>query len=215
MRVLAHARASSSSSAPAPALAPIDRRPLAALKRRNVAGDDIFTVDGVLTARECADIIRCIESNNAFAPSTSRGPAFGEAWRRNGRFQTDDDAFAKALWRSSGVGQFFKGGLDDASGLNPNIRVYRYVTGEHFGPHIDERVMAFGRWSAYTALFYLSDVEDGGRTIFYDAKGRPEHFVEPRVGRALFFRHGVHCCEHEGEQVRRGVKYVLRSDVLF
>ena len=212
MRTL-NARAAAAPAAHA--LAPIDRRPLPALARRNIAGDDIFTVDDVLTPRECQDIIRGIENKNAFAPSTSRGPKFGEAWRRNGRFQTDDDAFADALWRSSGVAQFFSGGLEDARGLNGNIRVYRYTHGEHFGPHIDERVMARGRWSAYTAVFYLSDVEEGGRTIFYDVKGRAEHFVEPRVGRALFFRHGAHCCEHEGEQVRRGVKYVLRSDVMF
>ena len=46
-------------------------------------------------------------------------------------------------------------------------------------------------------------------------RGRVVACVEPRVGRALLHRHGAACLEHEGRAVRSGVKYVLRSDVVF
>jgi len=46
-------------------------------------------------------------------------------------------------------------------------------------------------------------------------KGRMVACVAPRVGRALLHRHGAACLEHEGRAVRCGVKYVLRSDVVF
>ena len=39
--------------------------------------------------------------------------------------------------------------------------------------------------------------------------------VAPRPGLALLHLHGDDCLEHEGAQVLSGVKYVLRSDVVF
>jgi hypothetical protein len=39
--------------------------------------------------------------------------------------------------------------------------------------------------------------------------------VKPRPGLALLHLHGDDCLEHEGAEVLFGVKYVLRSDVLF
>jgi alpha-1,3-mannosyltransferase len=80
---------------------------------------------------------------------------------------------------------------------------------------VDERVFARGYVSGYTALYYLSDACEGGRTIFYDERGDERCSVTPKIGRALYFRHGVDTPEHEGEEVRSGTKYVLRSDVLF
>lgn len=39
--------------------------------------------------------------------------------------------------------------------------------------------------------------------------------VAPRPGLALLHKHGEHCLDHEAAEVRSGVKYVLRSDVVF
>jgi hypothetical protein len=36
--------------------------------------------------------------------------------------------------------------------------------------------------------------------------------VVPRTGHALIFEHGL---RHQGAEVSRGIKYVLRSDVMF
>lgn len=55
----------------------------------------------------------------------------------------------------------------------------------------------------------------GGETIFYNDSGARMHAVAPRAGMALLHLHGDDCLEHEGAAVRSGVKYVLRSDVVF
>ena len=39
--------------------------------------------------------------------------------------------------------------------------------------------------------------------------------VEPQAGMALLHRHGAACLLHEARPVVKGVKYVLRSDVVF
>ena len=39
--------------------------------------------------------------------------------------------------------------------------------------------------------------------------------VEPQEGMALLHRHGDRCLLHEAMPVEKGVKYVLRSDVIF
>ena len=185
--------------------------------------NDIIVVDGALTPRECQNIVGAIEGRDSdgFELSTSRGPKYGEAWRKNGRFQREDEGFADALWkaltRRCGDTNIFDFDIDDALGFNSNIRCYRYrgSEGEHFGAHVDGRVRARGGQSKFTALFYLSEVEEGGRTIFYDERGEERCAIAPKTGRALFFRHGHDLPEHEGEMVHRGTKYVLRSDVMF
>lgn len=39
--------------------------------------------------------------------------------------------------------------------------------------------------------------------------------VAPRPGLALLHKHGEHCLDHEAAEVKSGIKYVLRSDVVF
>jgi hypothetical protein len=55
----------------------------------------------------------------------------------------------------------------------------------------------------------------GGETIFYGATGHVIKSVAPLGGMALLHLHGEDCLEHEGATVKSGVKYVLRSDVVF
>ncbi len=55
----------------------------------------------------------------------------------------------------------------------------------------------------------------GGETVFYGPRGREVARVAPKAGLALLHRHGDECLEHEGAAVQAGLKYVLRSDVVF
>lgn len=77
--------------------------------------------------------------------------------------------------------------------------------------------------SEWTLLIYLSPPSpasplQGGETIFHlpGKKGR-DVTVVPKSGMALLHRHGSgrECLSHEGAEVRKGQKWVLRSDVLF
>ena len=46
-------------------------------------------------------------------------------------------------------------------------------------------------------------------------KGKVVASVCPEAGLALLHKHGDDCLLHEGRPVTTGVKYVLRSDVIF
>ena len=57
-------------------------------------------------------------------------------------------------------------------------------------------------------MVYLNDDFAGGETEFVDLR----RTIVPRTGSALLFQHML---LHAGETVTSGVKYVLRSDVLY
>ena len=96
--------------------------------------------------------------------------------------------------------------------MHERFRFYRYVTAEHFGAHHDGCVSRGDtEVSKMTFMVYLSDVELGGETIFY-SDGRVQFEVRPGTGKALIFDH---LRMHEGAAVRKGTKYVLRTDVMY
>lgn len=121
--------------------------------------------------------------------------------------------------------------FDGCVGLNENLRIYRYCPGHYFGSHYDDSVavdvevppgddyaVVPGR-TRWTLLIYLTgDGEvDGGATVFYpddNNKARAESF-KPRKGMALLHKHGDDCLFHEGELVKSGFKWVLRSDLVW
>jgi predicted 2-oxoglutarate/Fe(II)-dependent dioxygenase YbiX len=96
-----------------------------------------------------------------------------------------------------------------AVGANERLRCYRYQPGQYFAPHFDGAfVRSRGERSLLTFMVYLNAVEGGGATRF------PDHEVAftPRPGAALLFNHML---LHEGAPVTAGVKYAVRSDVMF
>ena len=250
-----NAAASSSSPAPAPAEpgaapASISRGVKLSRKKHLVAtevGECAWIVRGVLSPKEASRLVSSADARG-YARATSRGPKHGEARRDHGRAGYDDDAFAVALWRDTGLAEAVDaspiadlvaargggGGGRRPAGLNPSLRVYKYAPGEVFGAHFDDSAdTALGR-TELTFLLYLTGggggggggvipgINDGtlhgGDTVFYrgahdDAK--ETHRVKPVCGTSLMFRHGAACAPHASEAVQRGIKIVLRSDVVF
>jgi predicted 2-oxoglutarate/Fe(II)-dependent dioxygenase YbiX len=96
-----------------------------------------------------------------------------------------------------------------AVGLNERFRCYRYEPGQRFAPHYDGAfVRDEDERSHLTFMIYLNEGFGGGATAFLDN----EVTVVPRTGMALLFQHFQ---LHEGCAVTSGVKYVLRTDVMF
>jgi hypothetical protein len=92
-------------------------------------------------------------------------------------------------------------------GLNEVLRCYKYLPGEQFRRHED---FAF-EWSEtrrtfYTVLFYLNNEYTGGETTF------DHNQVVPETGLAVIFPHELY---HSGNMVQTGIKYAMRSDVIF
>jgi hypothetical protein len=88
------------------------------------------------------------------------------------------------------------------------LRIYRYEVGHHFGLHTDQSYPRDDARSLLTLLVYLDDDFEGGETEFPE-QGRT---IVPRAGAALWFQHAL---LHAGKAVVRGVKHVLRTDVLY
>lgn len=85
-----------------------------------------------------------------------------------------------------------------------------------------------GEETEFTLLIYLNGSESeaeladlgqealqGGETIFWKTKTKQLVAVAPKRGMALLHAHGRRCLMHEGAEVLKGQKYMLRSDVMY
>ena len=125
--------------------------------------------------------------------------------------------------------------------LSHRIAHYRYDDGDVFNPHTDgewpgqgagpgadgepgEEVWP-GVMSRLSMLLYLNEASpetfQGGETLLYHTRDRRKvaKAVNPRMGSALFFRHGngPESALHEGSRVRKigESKYVVRLNILY
>lgn len=169
----------------------------------------LFLLKNVLSERECTDAIARAEAIGfERAPITT---AFGfehrPEIRNNDRVMVDDVETASFLWQR--VGSFVPEciGGRRAIGLNERIRYYKYGAGQRFAMHSDGYFRREnGEQSFLTFMLYLNQDFSGGETIFDVTE------IRPQTGMALVFTHEL---VHEGAVVRRGFKYVLRTDVMY
>lgn len=172
----------------------------------------IITVEHLLDGEECGALIERIErAGPTVAPiTTSRGFEMRPDLRNNSRVMFDDVALAATLFER--ILPHVPRRLErewELCGANERLRCYRYEAGQYFAPHFDG---AFVRHpderSLLTFMVYLNDCPHGGATNFF-ASG---HSVTPKTGTALLFNHHL---LHEGAEVTGGVKYALRSDLMY
>jgi Rps23 Pro-64 3,4-dihydroxylase Tpa1-like proline 4-hydroxylase len=101
------------------------------------------------------------------------------------------------------------------SRLNERLSYLRYGAGNYFRGHCDGQLeLPDGRKSRVTVQVYLgNDDVEGGATRFWDQKQKNWYDVDPKKGRVLIFQQrGLW---HSGEDVIKGTKFTLRSDLLF
>ena len=100
----------------------------------------------------------------------------------------------------------------DLLGLSGNFRFYKYLPGNKFKKHRDGNQLEEGGVSLFTVLFYLNDVEEGGETAVYDPSLENRILVKAEEGKLLIFNHTI---AHTGEEVTKGIKYILRTDLIY
>lgn len=184
------------------------------LERCSLHSELVFTIPGFLLPDECACWIKFAEETGF--EETKHPAAAGYAHRDNGRLQFTDTFVASLIFeRMRKALPTCSGKI--AVGCSSNIRIYRYFEGQRFGKHIDDSNFEkeTGSWSEFTLLLYLNEVNLGGETVFYDGSKKAVLTVSPVAGLALIHGHGERCMLHEGRSVKRGVKYLLRTDVLY
>ncbi len=172
-----------------------------------------LVVPGLFSAEECVATIAAAER----AGFEAMGSRYPDAYRNNDRGVLDHAGLAATLferlspslpatWEEDGARWRLRG-------LNSRFRFCRYRAGQQFTRHRD------GAWSPapglrswLTVMLYLNDASEftGGATRFDTADGVDA--VAPRTGQGIVFDHRLW---HDGEAVRAGTKYVMRTDVLY
>jgi predicted 2-oxoglutarate/Fe(II)-dependent dioxygenase YbiX len=191
------------------------------MRRELLLDEDIFLIREFLTPGECAEHIRLSEdAGYDDAPiTTGRGAVVRKDVRNNDRVMIDDPTLATELFARAEP--FLPADFLNwmAVGLNERFRYYRYTTGQKFDWHFDGPFTRdTGESSKLTFMIYLNDGFLGGETVFNLKRHGvvrdtdPVLRVFPTAGTALVFRHDV---LHTGAMVLDGVKYVIRTDVMY
>ncbi|REG86553.1 prolyl hydroxylase family protein [Marinomonas pollencensis] len=212
------------------------------IERKEIAGvPGAFQLLNVFSEEECKAFIQATET---MGYTEDAAVSLGRNVRHNMNLNwIIDEVTERTIWQrispflAKEAAQLERAAL----GLNQRCRFYRYQSGDFFGIHTDgawpgSRIIngqpvvdSFGdRYSLYTCLIFLSEDFSGGETQFLVDQDDPSlparklknaQQVEVRtpVGGLLFFPHGSHPlhCLHGSTIITEGVKYIIRSDVLF
>lgn len=200
-----------------------------AVRREDVA-TGVFLLHGLMTVKECRRLVGVAEELGF----SHAGLAIGDdtyrvnlAARNNLRVVLDAPALAAGLWSRlrERVDPLHEGAA--ARAVNTRFRVYRYEQGQRFAPHVDVRTTVPGGETRYSLMIYLSDAFGAGETRFFETKDRATRrgqargrkfdnrvrfSLRPPVGSAVVFDHLL---LHEGAEVESGVKYAVRSDLVY
>jgi predicted 2-oxoglutarate/Fe(II)-dependent dioxygenase YbiX len=171
--------------------------------------DQIWTIHNFLSPEECAALITSSEQIGFSEAEVSLpgGAQMMKGLRNNFRLLHQDVALAEELWGK--LRDFCPESIEgsQAVGLNEQFRFYKYESAQRFKRHIDGRFRRNEQEeSRITFMIYLNNDFEGGETAF------DEVIIRPKTGSALCF---IHELKHEGRPVKSGIKYVLRSDVLY
>lgn len=182
----------------------------------------ILTMRRVLTPQFCGEMIERGEMIGFKEASvrTRHGQKMMKTIRDNERVMFNDRNLADGLFQKITPGlEHFKIDGEEPVCLNDYFRIYKYRPGQRFNQHKDGQEFIGGMISHVSVLFYLNDDYTGGETGFYryvHRYGSLEHDtiakVEPEVGSSLMFLHNIF---HSGNKVEDGMKYVLRTDLLY
>jgi len=177
--------------------------------KSNQLAPGIFKVESFLTSLECDGLIRRAEAQGfeKATIATSGSHKVEPKTRNNDRVIIDDPQLAGAFWAR--IAEFSPRVIAgrQARGLNERFRFYRYAPGQKFVWHADGSFRRDnGELSLLTFMIYLNEGYRGGATRFEELE------VVGKLGMALVFEHTLF---HEGSEVLEGVKYVLRSDVMY
>ncbi|MBV8658846.1 MAG: 2OG-Fe(II) oxygenase [Burkholderiales bacterium] len=172
-------------------------------------GAGVFTIESFLTPEECSQYIQlseCIgfEESEIVTPD---GASMVKSVRNNDQIIFDDEALASMLLARAKSHLPQTMGDWKLNGFNSRMRFYRYEPGQYFKWHRDNAYIVSETEESYlTFLMYLNEEYAGGATEFkWDS-------IQPKTGLALAFPHEL---LHQGASIESGVKYVLRTDVMY
>lgn len=167
-------------------------------------------VEDLLSEKECDDLIVLAEEGGFEDPTikTPEGEVVDKTVRNNGRYIFENPEYAAQLFDR------FKDQLPERlddwklKELNPHMKIYKYSEGQAFRMHKDVPYVAPNNDRSFlTMLIYLNEGFEGGETFFL-----LDDSVYPKTGKGVIFQQNV---MHAGVEVTEGVKYALRTDVMY
>lgn len=175
---------------------------------------EAFCLYNVFSEEECEALVTKAEESG-FGKTN-----FPQKYRGNLRLQNDDPQLAALLFERI-RGQLPETiEMDDDTwhlmGLNTRFRNSKYYPGTVFEQHTDASfLLSLTEQSFFTVNIYMNEGFEGGHTRFFknnELKGD----VTPVTGMALIFRQPPgQNYQHDGERVLSGLKYLLRTDVMY
>jgi len=171
--------------------------------------DEIYIIQNFWTKEKCDLFIKETEAKG-YRDATidaGMGQRVVKSVRNNKRVMYVDSDLASDIWTN--LSQFVpqRIGNSNVVGLNEMFRFYRYNPEEEFKRHRDQSFIRNNQESSYyTFMIYLNDNFEGGETTFADKT------IQPLTGMALIFLHSL---EHAGSLIKKGTKYVLRTDIMY
>lgn len=170
----------------------------------------VFLIEDFLSEAECDDYIALSEGKTFEEAKINVGgrQMMSKGIRNNDRLMIFDNKMAENLFRKAS--EFLPQEHENCNLLNFNemFRVYKYSPGQQFKMHRDGSYIRNEKEkSFYTFLIYLNDDFEGGETEFENL-----FTVATKKGTALVFYHPL---RHEGKTLISGLKYVLRTDVMY
>ncbi|TGJ83400.1 hypothetical protein E0Z10_g5362 [Xylaria hypoxylon] len=200
---------------------------------------DLSLMKDVLTRQECMSIVAAMETVGFLPDCPLRDDGSASSILAHNVYWVVDNAFHDALWKRVSPHIPSQIGGRKARGINRRFRVYRYVPGAEYRCHfdggwppsgVDPKTGAYvydasptgaKQSSLFTFLVYLNDEFEGGETTFFTPsirEGVMNAFpVRPTMGSVALFPHGDArgALLHEGTGVKKGAKYIIRTDVEF
>jgi len=179
-----------------------------------------ITIDNVLSVEECTKIIQRSEEAQfqRALVNIGNGEILDADYRNSDRCIIDDTDFASVLFER--IRPFLPVTVKSAGylnwrvcGLNERMRILRYSEEHFFAPHRDGCYMRnTEEMSFMTIMIYLNSDFGGGSTNLISSAPNDNVEVVPKSGGVFVFDHAV---KHEGGRVTNGVKYAIRTDVMY
>lgn len=182
-----------------------------------------FFLDNVLSPKECQEFIDEMESGEDFKDALVNVGAGQQKMmtdvRKSKRKLVFDKTKAEMIFEriKEFLPQEWEG--HPIVSLNERLSVLKYLPGDYFKPHFDGAYVRddMSEGSFITIQLYLNEGFKGGNTTFLDGKiekgwtGKDVGVV-PKTGRVLVFQHQI---LHEGSLLESGIKYSVRTDVMY
>ena len=218
---------------------PLSPTPPRITRHEHPAVPNLSLLRDVFSTEECRSIVAAMETIGFLPDAPVRDDGTASSILAHNVYWVVDQTFHNALWGRVAPHIPARVGGRKARGINRRFRVYRYVPGAEYRVHFDgawppsgvdaatggyvydASPPGAGQSSLFTFLVYLNDDFEGGETTFFTPSVRDgvlnAHPVRPLMGSVALFPHGESkgALLHEGTGVRRGAKYIIRTDVEF